>query len=397
MLRHIIRLMWNKKGSHLLIIVEILASFLVLFGVTSLIVYNLQNYREPIGFEYKNRWSLGFDSRGEADSTVGDIMQQIKSRVLSYPQVEAATMFSNNIPFTMNSSNGDVTNNKATTLAQQFRTDLDMPRTLGVSVLEGRWFDKSDELPDARTLVINTPLKKALFGDEPALGKKIAFGGVDDKRKSADYFTIVGIVGNFKPRGEYQENLPGLFQMNKGPDRNYTRSMLLKVKPGTDAGFEAKLTRDLGLLTKGWPIEVSYLENQRTNQHNIALVPVIIFLIVSGFLLINVALGLFGVLNVSIAKRRGEIGLRRALGATERRISRQFVGEMWVLATFALVLGLLLAGQFPLLNVFNLKSSVYLTAIGVSVAVIYLLVTLCALFPSRQAATVQPAVALHAE
>jgi putative ABC transport system permease protein len=55
--------------------------------------------------------------------------------------------------------------------------------------------------------------------------------------------------------------------------------------------------------------------------------------VVSSFLLINVALGLFGILNVSIAKRRSEIGLRRALGATGRGISRQFVGEMWVLTT----------------------------------------------------------------
>ena len=142
---------------------------------------------------------------------------------------------------------------------------------------------------------------------------------------------------------------------------------------------------------------MNYLDEARKSQHDKTLVPVIIFLIICGFLLINVALGLFGVLNVSITRRRGEIGLRRALGATEGSISRQFVGEMWVLATFALVLGLLLAGQFPLLNVFDLDAGVYLTAMAVSVVVIYLLVTLCALFPSRQAAMVQPAVALHEE
>ncbi|MDB5239453.1 MAG: macrolide transporter permease [Spirosoma sp.] len=70
---------------------------------------------------------------------------------------------------------------------------------------------------------------------------------------------------------------------------------------------------------------------------------------------------------------------------------------MWVLATFALVLGLLLAGQFPLMNVFDLDTGVYLMAMAASVLIIYLLVTLCAVFPSRQAATVQPAVALHEE
>jgi putative ABC transport system permease protein len=173
--------------------------------------------------------------------------------------------------------------------------------------------------------------------------------------------------------------------------------MLIRVKSGTDAVFESKLVKDITSMTPGWSVDVNYLTDARETQHNITLVPIIIFLVVSGFLLINVALGLFGVLNVSIARRRGEIGLRRALGATEGSISWQFVGEMWVLATFALVLGLLLAGQFPLMNVFDLDAGVYLMAMAASVLIIYLLVTLCALFPSRQAATVQPAVALHEE
>jgi len=126
-------------------------------------------------------------------------------------------------------------------------------------------------------------------------------------------------------------------------------------------------------------------------------VPIIIASIVCGFLLINVALGLFGVLNLSITRRRSEIGLRRAIGATGNGVSTQFVGETWVLATFAMLIGLLLAVQFPLLNVFDLQAGVYLTAMGIAVLIIYLIVTLCALFPSRQAALIQPATALHEE
>lgn len=397
MLSHLLRLMWNQKRRHALLIVEILASFLVLFGVASLIIYNLTNYREPIGFDYQNRWTLNFDTRDQPDSTIGDVMQRVKERILAYPQVEAATTFSGNTPFTMNTWNGDVSYQNAQAMSQQFRSDLDLPRTLNVPLIEGRWFNKSDELPDARTVVINAPLKKALFGDEQALGKKIAFGEPNDKRKATDYFTVVGVTGNFKPKGEYEENVPGIFQLAKGESRNHNRTIIMQVKPGTDASFEEKLTKDLGLLTKGWTVEVSYMENQRKTQHNLALVPVLILLIVSTFLLINVALGLFGVLNVSIARRRGEIGLRRALGATEGSISRQFIGEIVVLATFAMLIGLLVAGQFPLMNVFDLEASIYLTAMLVSVLVIYGIVTLCAFYPSRQAATVQPAVALHEE
>lgn len=394
MTKHLLRLMWNKKGSHALLLVEILAAFLVLFGVTSLIAYNVSNYREPIGFAYENVWVLNFDARDQPDSVVVPLLQQIKTRAEAYPEVESAAMFTSNTPFSANTSNGTISHEKVGVQANQFITDHDLPRTLQVPLREGRWFDASDATPDARTVVINQPLKQALFGEEKAIGQFITFSKFDEK---SEKFRVVGVIGNFKPKDEYEDNTPGLFRLGKGDSFGAMRRLLLKVKPGTDANFEARLTRDLGTLTKDWTIEVSYLENQRKNRHNMTLVPVLIFLIVSGFLLINVALGLFGVLNLSIAKRRSEIGVRRAMGATAGAITRQFVGEIWVLATFGLLLGLVLALQFPLLKVFDLEAGVYLTAIGVSVLVMYALVTLCALYPSRQAARVQPSVALHEE
>jgi putative ABC transport system permease protein len=151
------------------------------------------------------------------------------------------------------------------------------------------------------------------------------------------------------------------------------------------------------MMLPGWGVEVGYLKDSRKNRENLTLVPVLIFLIVSGFLLTNVALGLFGVLNLNISKRKGEIGLRRAMGATESGVTSQFLGEIWVLATFSLVIGLIFAVQFPLMNVFDLGKEIYIIAILAAVAVIYIIVTLCAWFPSKQAATIHPAVALHEE
>jgi putative ABC transport system permease protein len=207
----------------------------------------------------------------------------------------------------------------------------------------------------------------------------------------------VGVIDNFKSDGEYRANKPALFELAHGKTGTWMRKLIIKVKPGTDALVEARLVREFGAITKDWNADVSYMENQRKNTQNITLIPIAIFLIVVTFLLINVALGLFGVLNVSITKRRGEIGLRRALGATESAISWQIVAEIWTLSTFALIIGVLLAGQFPLLNVFDLNAGVYLLAMVISAVVIYGLVTVCALYPGLLASRMQPALALHEE
>ena len=68
------------------------------------------------------------------------------------------------------------------------------------------------------------------------------------------------------------------------------------------------------------------------------------------------------------------------------------------LVTFtALVLGLLVAAQFPLLGVLHVQASVYGTAMALATAGLYLLAMVCALYPSRLAAGIQPAVALREE
>jgi putative ABC transport system permease protein len=174
-------------------------------------------------------------------------------------------------------------------------------------------------------------------------------------------------------------------------------SILIKVKPGTDANFEAKLMRQVGAMQSEWTMEISYLSNLRKSMNEQTAIPSLIFSIVCGFFLLNVALGLFGVLTLNIAKRKDEIGLRRALGASGQAITLHFVGEMWVMSTLGVIVGVILAIQFPILNVFDLDSSVYIIGILLAVLTIYLLVTLCALYPSMQAARIQPATALHEE
>ena len=66
MIRHLLKLVWNRKRSNALIILEICASFLVVFVVATLGLFFLDNYRRPLGFEWKNVWNVrvGIDHAG---------------------------------------------------------------------------------------------------------------------------------------------------------------------------------------------------------------------------------------------------------------------------------------------------------------------------------------------
>ncbi len=163
------------------------------------------------------------------------------------------------------------------------------------------------------------------------------------------------------------------------------------------ADFEAHFAKSLQQLGKDWTGQINHMDEMKKDKNENIVLPLIIAFIVCGFLIINVAFGLFGVLFQNITRRRGEIGVRRAMGATGNNIRGQFIGEMLVLATFSLALGVFFAVQFPILNVFDVPASVYILGILLAVLSVYLLVVLCAWFPSRQAAAIHLAVALHDE
>jgi len=261
-----------------------------------------------------------------------------------------------------------------------------MKEVLDIKLIEGRWLSEGDRINKYPVIVINAIMKEKLFGQDLAVGKVV--GEKEENKRQ-----IIGVVDNFKYESNYDKVTPCMI----GLEENWSDVCLVKVKPGTDIAFEAKLTKELAGLGSGWGIEVQHMDNMKNNQNNIVLIPLLILFIVSGFLIFNVALGLFGVLFQTINRRKSEIGLRRAVGATRSQILWQFIDESIVIATLALILGLFFAVQFPLLNVFDVESSTYLLGMLFAVISIFILVILCAFMPSRQAASILPATALHEE
>jgi len=390
MIRHLFKLIWNKKKQNFLLITEILVSFIVIFAVFTLLVYFYRNYKKPMGFDYENAWAVRFsqpDNIKSKDSlrlyyeTIGNLLHSI-------PQIKNASFTSGNYPFSPSTSNNNVSYNKSSTVSNFYVVQDDYANTLNLKMIEGRWFNKTDEINKDKPVVINETLKEKLFKNEDPVGKILG--------EAPNTMKVTGVVSNFKDKGDYRALSEGIFMRMDTSNYNFITAILITVQPNTDAAFESKLFKSLSNAI-GSTIEILHLTNERIRINSITLVPMIILFIVAGFLIINVALGLFGVLWYNISKRRSEIGLRRAVGASGNDISKQLVGEALVLSTFSLIIGSFFAVQFPLLNVFDLPAGIYITALLLSVVFIYLLVIICAIYPGKQAAAIYPAVALHEE
>jgi len=394
MFKHLFKLIWNKKKQNFLLMSEILVSFLVIFAVFTLVVYYYHNYKKAMGLDYQQVWIVNYSNSyqtKDADS-LNLFYQTLVKTMKSMPQVKQVSFTSDNTPFTQNTNSGGITvDNKKIDNVNWYTTDDNYKNVLNMALLDGRWFNNGDDATKDKPVVINSDLKEKLFGNGGALGKIIGDG--DNKNK----MRVIGVVQAIKMKGDYANTDIGLYQRVDTVSFRWLGKMLVKVTPHADAAFEGKLYKTIANYMKNSDVEIEHLSDKRTSINYFTLVPMIVLLIVACFLIINVALGLFGVLWYNINKRRGEIGLRRAVGATGRSVSSQLVNEAMILATLSLIVGSFFAVQFPLLNLFDLPAGVYIAAIFLSVIFIYLLVLVCSLYPGKQAAAIYPAVALHEE
>lgn len=389
MIRHLFMIIWNKRKQNFLMMMEILVSFLVLFAVFSVIVFNLQNRNRPVGFDPENVWALTFQMNNLADTTI-EFHGAVERLVRSLPETESVAWTSHNFPYAASSSSNAMSYNKIGVQAEMHDADDTYAKVLSAKMLEGRWYGKQEDGLKYRPVVINETLKERLFGNEPAVDKIL---NSDDNGNGEK---IIGVVQNMKDKGDYEVEGPSIYKrIRKDQKQWWTDILLVKFKAEQDANFEGRLHRELSKILKGANIEIEYLTAKRISRNNITLIPQIILIVVCTFLVLNVSLGLFGVLWYNINRRKGEIGLRRAVGASGSSITTHFISEAIVLTTLATLLGFFFAIQFPLLNVFDISGTVYLTAILLAVVSIFLLVLICSFYPGKQAAGIYPAVALH--
>jgi putative ABC transport system permease protein len=282
----------------------------------------------------------------------------------------------------------------------------DFADTLRMNVLRGRWFARSDDGADWKAAVINLHLAREMFGDEDPVGRLVEDETKPDPASPIQHertrLRIVGVIDDFRKDGEYSPPGAFLIARNRLDDPSELvqapRLLVVRVRPGTTAAFEEKLVSRLRAAAPDWTFRSEPLELKRDEAHRNYIGPLAASAVVAAFLLIMVALGLTGVLWLNVTQRTREIGLRRAKGATVLNVQQQLVGEVLVLTTLAVLAGLAVAAQFPLLGLYGeVPPAVYLAGLGGALVGIYALAIACAYVPSRLAGSVQPAEALRYE
>ncbi len=390
MIKHILTLMWNKRKANFLLYLEIFLAFTILFAVFTISIHYFRIYRTPLGFDTEHIWTVNLPlwEIREDSAKIVTIKKQLKPELLDISGVEQVAFSSNITPFsssTWSTSNDDNGFELRTLILQ---ADEQLQEVLGLQLIEGRWFTEDDQQQKYTPVVITQQLWEEVFYRQPVIDSVYVI--IEGENK------IIGIVDHYKYNGEFVEEEGASFEYHPlhSPE---TFALNLRIAPGASPLVEKQVNEAIAGVIKRNDFVIRSLEKQRQRLSREVWVPMTALLCICGFLILNVALGLFGVLWYNISKRKGEIGIRRSMGATRGSITWQFVGEVLTVTILALLTGSLFALQMPLLATFKLEAINYYYAIALTILLIVGIVIVCALYPSRQAAQIHPAVALHEE
>lgn len=282
-----------------------------------------------------------------------------------------------------------------------------MMETLDLTLREGTIFDDRDIRSKARVAVIGSDVRKELFGEASALGKYVQVKGQKFR-----------VIGEFNPKGSLVFfNVDKLFLVPftsaqaflSGTD-HYSEVVLRASSPAAvpRVVYDVKKTmRELHRIEDPKNDDF-HVETQQGLVAQVSTIINIFTMFLSFVVAISLIVGGIGVMNimlVSVTERTREVGLRKALGATNNDILKQFLLEAIFLTSLGGLIGIALGSMlsyaasvavttFAGLNmpfIFPWMSAIIGTLVSAGVGVVF------GLYPARKASKLSPMEALRFE
>jgi len=305
--------------------------------------------RDP-GFERSRVLTATFSARaaGYTDETVGPLYERLRETVGSLPGVEQVGLASNGILAGSRLRSGIFARDpglaKRAGNYQQDSVDPDYLETVGLRLLQGRWFETTDGEAAPRVAVVTRTFAQTFWGTTEVIGKRFGFGF----EAGDDEMEVIGMVADaginrardavteifFVPVAQTGWDLR-FFAARVLRDPDVVRRMIVDALAAAEPGLVFGRWQTLGERREG------DMGRETASSRLVA--------IIAGLALILATFGVGSSLAHLVTLRQRELAVRAALGASPRRLMNGVLGdgirlEIWGATGGAGLVGLIAEG-----------------------------------------------------
>jgi putative ABC transport system permease protein len=284
-----------------------------------------------------------------------------------------------------------------------FGADEGFTEINGGELASGRWFTPAEEVSGAPVVVLEEDAARRIFGGETIIDKQVHAGGRP--------FTVIGLYQKasniFEPPGQATGAIFPYKTLDQQFTLDKTNAVFIAVKPkkgvATEDAQEA-VTVALREERRLRPADKNSFDLITQDQildtfNKITGVFFLVMIVLSSVGLMVGGIGVMAIMMVSVTNRTREIGVRKALGATQREILLQFLVESATLTGIGGLIGILVGLTLGrLVTAFmNIETGVPILLTLVAVTVSVGIGIVFGMIPARRAARMDPIEALRYE
>jgi putative ABC transport system permease protein len=392
----------RSRSAKALVAVQIAVSLVLLVacGLFLRTLYNLKT--ETVGYDRNGLIIVRVDpvAAGYTGDEISRAMIALMHRFSALPGVRSVT-FSENGLFSGTESGTPIEAEGFTPASDDDRIarfDQSGPgyfTNVGIPIILGRDFTEHDAVDAPRVTIINDTMARFYFPNQSPIGKHIHVRGPSD--------VVLEVVGVARDAQDHDLRL--------APLRRFYVSYLQPIDGITTANFEVRAAGSMGSLFGPIRSEVERFDPKlqilslKTAQALVddSIVTERLIAKLSTFFgalaVLLAAIGLYGVMSYTVARRTIEIGVRMALGARRSDVASMVLADILRLVAIGSVVGAVIAvmlARFVESLVFGLEPHDPVTIV-VSAAILAGIGLVAGYLPARRAARIDPIIALRAE
>jgi predicted permease len=367
---------------------------MVLLISSGLLLRALQaTYSLDPGFEYQNVAVVSVDLGGPqySNATVEVFRKLMIERLASLPGVRAVAQVSK-VPLSPGRSQGTF-RLPAQEQTHEFDVNAVSPdyfAVLGLPIVRGRTFTRAELDGDARAAMVTETTARRFWPGQDPVGRTIVAASSPET-----VLEIVGVVRDAHVSNVANTESTYLY-LPAGP--SVQRRLTLLVRSQTDFEPLARSIRsttemlDAALLTQVQPLAAN-LEFWRTVSRSVSTLAGSL----SALALVLASIGVYGVVSYIVIRRRREVGIRMALGASPRAVQALVLRETLRPVGVGVLVGVLAAGASSQLLERSLFGISPFDPIAFIASAIFMLTvaTMATVLPTRKALKVDPVTALR--